>query len=102
MANVQENKARESFRWRVRLSDKAPEKRLGVVVAVVGAAAIGWFGFSSPALGLIGAAIILGSTAEYWLGTSFRVDTKGASARTALSLVEIEWDAVRRAIRDEK
>lgn len=88
----------ESFRWRVRLSDKAPQKRAGVVVAAVFAMALGWFAFKSPLMGIAGFAIIFGSTAEYWLGTTFKVDEKGASARTGLSLVSMDWTDVKRLI----
>jgi hypothetical protein len=92
----------ESFRWRVRLSDKAPEKLWGVFAVAALAGAAGWFLFRSPLMMLIGFAIILASSAEYWLGTQYKVDEKGASARTGFSLVSIDWADVKRFVRDEK
>jgi len=71
-----------------------------VFVAAIVATAVGWFAFGSPVLGLLGCAIILGSTAEYWLGTAFVIDDQGASARTGFSLTGIEWANVKRLIRD--
>lgn len=88
----------ESFRWRVRLSDKAPQKMAGVIAAAVLALVLGWMVFRSPALGFAGFAIILGSTAEFWLGTTFTIDQKGAKSRTGFSVSEIEWENVKRVI----
>jgi len=96
--NGQPGEGGESFRWRVRLSDKAPEKRAGVVVAALFAMVLGWLVFRSPAMGIVGFAIIFGSTAEYWLGATYKVDEKGASARTGFSLVSMEWADVKRVI----
>jgi len=65
----------------------------------VAAFAIGTFLFRNVPLGIIGFAIILGSTAEFWLGTQFTVDEKGASVRTGLNLTAIEWPNVKRIVR---
>jgi hypothetical protein len=86
----------ESFRWSVRLSDKAPAKRWVVLAA---AALVGVFGLvlmRQPLLGLLGFAIILAATAEFWLGASYRIDGRGASSRTGLSVSSIDWQDVKR------
>ena len=53
-------------------------------------------------LGAAGFAIILASTAEYWLGTKYKLDAKGASARTGVSLTSIEWGDVKRVVTDSE
>jgi len=54
--------------------------------------------YGKPLLGAIGFAIILGSTMEFWLGTSYRLDAKGATSRTGLSVSSIEWGDVKRVV----
>ncbi len=90
----------ESIRWSVRLSDKEPHKILvlgavGILAFVVGAVV-----FRNLALGVVGFAIIFGSTAEYWFGSSFSVDRERASVRTVFSVTAIEWANVKRVVRD--
>ena len=89
------------FIWRVRLSDKAPSKVIGIVAAGVAAFLIGEIVFKNFTLGLIGFAIIFGSTAEYWLGSVFQLDEKKASVRTGASYSVIEWTDVKRICKDE-
>jgi len=91
----------EAIRWRIRLSDKEPQKT--IVIGAVGILAflVGTLVFKNPLLGLVGFAIIFGSTAEYWLGTTFSIDQKGATVRTGFSISAIEWADVKRVIRDE-
>ncbi len=91
----------DPFKWRVRLSDKAPEKTLVIVAVGITAFLIGVTVFKNIPLGLIGFAIIFGSTAEFWLGSLFRIDSKGASVRTGFSYSNIEWQSVKRIVRDE-
>jgi hypothetical protein len=88
----------ESLTWRVRLSDNAPWKRWVVLgVAVLG----GLLGFAlmrNALIGVLGFAIILASTAEFWLGTVYRIDAGGATARTGISPTSMTWSDVKRAI----
>ena len=92
----------EAIRWRVRLSDKAPMKVPAIVAVALLAFALGAFVFRNPLLGLLGFAMMFGSTAEYWLGSSYSVDEKCATMRTGLSFSSMEWDEVKRVISDEK
>jgi hypothetical protein len=48
--------------------------------------------------GLVGFAIILAATAEFWLGTSYRLNAERATVRTGLSVASMEWSEVKRAI----
>lgn len=84
--------------WTVRLSDAAPNRRFVILLVAFAAAALGWFGFGRPLWGILGFAMVLGSTAEYWLGSRFRLDAKGAQARTGLSVSAMEWKDVRRIV----
>ena len=88
----------EALRWSVRPLDKSPEKVWGVWAGAIAALLLGVLLLKQALPGAIGFAIILGSTAEYWLGTSYKVDSKGASARTGLSVTAIAWEDVKRVI----
>ena len=90
----------ESLKWRVRLGDGAPQKTVAIFAAGILAFGIGTILFRNPVLGLLGFAIIFGSTAEFWLGSSFSLSQKGATVRTGFSLSAIEWADVKRVVRD--
>lgn len=92
----------EAFRWNVRLSDKDPSKRWGVFVTAVIAFGLGCLLFKNVIFGVVGFAIILGTTAEYWFGTSYRLDAKSASARVFLSVTSLDWTDVKRAITSDQ
>ena len=59
---------------------------------------LGLLVFKTIVFAVLGVAIILISTAEFWLGTSYKVDSNGASARTGASMTSLEWSAVKQAI----
>lgn len=42
--------------------------------------------------------MVLGATAEYWMGVTFRLDEKGASSKTGPSVTAMEWKDVRRVL----
>lgn len=91
----------EPYRWRVVLSDGAPQRRYAIVAVAIAAFLIGTIIFKNIVLGAIGFAIIFGSTAEFWLGSLFNVDAEGASVKTGVSVSRIEWANVKRILRDE-
>jgi len=68
-----------------------------VFLAAFLAFGVGTLLFHNVVFGVIGLIIILSVSAEYWLGTSFKVDSKSASARTGFSLTSLPWDEVKRA-----
>ena len=88
----------DAFRWNVRPSDNEPSKRWGVLLAALFAFGLGFLLFRNFTFGILGFLIILIATAEYWLGTSYKVDSKGASARTGFSLTSLTWEDVKRAV----
>jgi hypothetical protein len=90
----------EAIRWRIRLSDRDPRKTWVIWAAGVLAFSVGALVFKNPLLGIVGFAIIFGSTAEFWLGSAFSIDEKGASVRTGFSISAMEWRDVKRVIKD--
>lgn len=91
----------EAYRWNVRPYQDAPSRRLVIFAAALLALVFGWVVLRVPLLGALGFGMILASTMEYWLGSSYKLDSKGASSRTGLSLTAIEWPDVRRLIFEE-
>jgi len=89
----------ESLTWHVRLSDNEPWKKWVIFAVAAGAAVAGAF-LGGVLLAVLGFAIILAATAEHWLGTKFALNSKGASARTGVSVTAIDWGDVKRAIGD--
>ena len=88
----------ESLRWYVRLSDKDP-KKLGVIgLASLTAGVAGVTLGGQLILGILGVLMVLGATAEYWMGTSFSVGPHGACRRVGVSLTSIPWSDVKRVI----
>jgi len=59
---------------------------------------IGTLFFHELLLGVIGALLVLGSTADFWQTTCYRLDAKVAQAKCGLSITEIEWNRVKRVI----
>lgn len=91
----------DSYRWSVRPYQDDPKRRIVVfAVAFLGLLG-GWVLLREPLLGLLGFGMILASTMEYWVGSTYRVDSKGASSRTGISLTVIEWPEVRRLIPED-
>src|SRR4051812_34716888 len=88
----------DAFRWNVRPSDKEPTKKWGILLGAVAIFALGFWLFNNVLLGLLGFAIIVGSTAEFWLGTSYKVDKDSASVRCGFSYSEMRWNEVKRAV----
>jgi len=88
----------DAFRWNVRPSDKDPSKRWGVLAVAIVAFILGYVLFKNLVFGLLGFAIILFTTVEYWLGVSYKLDEKGASARCGASLTSMDWADVKRAM----
>jgi hypothetical protein len=99
---AENGEAQEPLRWRVRLSDKAPGKRWVILAVATLVGVLGVLLLQNPLLGILGFAIILASTAEFWLGTSYRIDAEGATARTGLSPTALSWTDVKRAIVTEE
>jgi hypothetical protein len=52
-------------------------------------------------LGVVAVAILLGATAEFWMGSKYRVSEHDVRARTGLSLSVLAWDDVKRVVESE-
>lgn len=88
----------ESISWSVRPYEKAPAKRYVIFAIALVAMAFGVFIYGQPLLGIVGFAIILGSTVDFWVGSSYKVDASGATSRTGLSVSNIRWEDVKRVV----
>lgn len=78
-----------------------PSRRRPVVFLVAALAAIlGWLLVHQPLVALLGPVMILGATADVWMGIHFRLDAKGASARIGPSVTAMKWPEVRRILID--
>lgn len=84
--------------WSVRLAETQPGKVVTVFLFALFAFAFGTFIVRSLLLGLAGSAMILAATADFWLGSVYKLDEEGASCRTGLSHVRILWKDVKRAV----
>lgn len=84
--------------WRVRLADSDPWKQYVVYGFAFFALVMGTIPFRSLLLGIAGSVMILAATAEFWLGTVYKLDEEGASSRTGLSYARILWKDVKRAV----
>lgn len=87
-----------SFSWFIRLSDQGKAKTYAILGLALVVAGVGWVVFHSPILALFGATAILGSTAEYWLGVSYRLTETSASSKCGFSSTVIEWKNLKRII----
>lgn len=88
----------ETIAWSVRLGDQAPHRVLAIVsIATVGLLA-GVMIWKSWPLGLLGFAMILGSTAEYWLGVGYRIGPEGVMRKVGPSVTSMNWSQVKRVV----
>ena len=90
----------EPLRWNVRPAKGSPQKTVLIFAVGLLAFGLGTLLFRNVLVGAIGFAIIIGSTAEFWLGSSFSIDEKGATVRTGFSLSGLEWTDVKRVWKD--
>ncbi len=79
------------------MKDKPARVGLIFSVALV-AGVVGILFFRNLLLGFAGFAMILGSTAEFWLGSSYSIDEKEARSRVGASVSSMTWEEVKRLI----
>ncbi len=96
--NPANSEAGASFSWFIRLSDEDRSKPYVIFAVAAGVMWVGWFLFRSPILGVVGAVAILGTTAEFWLGSTYSLTESSATARCGFSSTSIEWSNVKRVI----
>ena len=88
----------EEIRWFVRPADGDSTRLIVVLVAAILSAVAGYFLVNSVVMALAGFALVMGSTAEFWLGTSYRLREADASSRCGFSLTALAWSDVKRVI----
>lgn len=91
----------EGMSWSVRPWQKNPQKLIVVFAIAIIAGYAGIAIFHQLLMGILGAAMILGATAEYWLGSRFELSAKGAKSQTGLSITELAWPDVKRILINE-
>lgn len=95
-AHTQETQGSDAFRWSVRLYEQARWKRWVVFGCATLAGGFGTALFHNVLFGVLGFVMILGATAEFWLGASYTIDGRGVKARVGLSLTSMNWGDVKR------
>src|SRR5580704_1332268 len=91
-----ESERTDSVTWSVRPLKDRPGRTVAIFAVGLAAGAIGIFLFRNVLLSALGIAMILGSTAEYWLGTSYKLDSRHAQAKVGFSVAAMEWQEVKR------
>jgi hypothetical protein len=92
----------ESISWSVRPLKERPERfALIFLVAMLGFG-FGLLFFHNILMGLLGFAMILGSTMDQWLGATYKVDERGARSQVGPSVTEISWADVQRVLAGER
>ena len=91
-----------TLQWQVRLWEKNPSKRWGIVVAASLAGLVGYLMFKTPLMALVGFGAIFAATTDFWLPQQFKLDGNGAHMRCGISVTSVEWNAVKRATPTEE
>lgn len=97
-ATPAQNSNTETLAWTVRLSDNAKSRRIVVWIAAVGAGLVGGLVLKSLPFALLGPLMVLGATAEFWLGSRFQLGPKEAIAKVGFSPTVIAYEDVKRVI----
>lgn len=88
----------ETLEWSVRLWERDPMKRWAVIIVSFVGAVLGYYMFSHVLFGLIAFVCIAGSSAEFIFPLKYHLDERVARVRCGISVTEIEWSAIKRAI----
>lgn len=83
--------------WTVRLSSRQPQ-RVGAIFGMAALALLVGAVWIGPIVGILGAAMVLGATAEFWMPTKCTLDEKGGAVRLGFSVSVIEWPNVKRVV----
>lgn len=83
--------------WKVRPAATQPQKLTTLAVFAILAGVMGLVLTRKPVFFVIGALLVLASTADFWLGVTYRVDSRGVSRRVGFSETAMTWEQVRRA-----
>lgn len=81
---------------------REPRKAWVILATAVAVMLIGTLMFESSLLGLLGFAIIVVTTAEFWLGAKYEIDAVGARRKVGISVTEMTWESVKRIVASEE
>ena len=81
--------------WLYRPADADPKKKLGIAIAAGVAGTLGYALFHDLAIAIVGVCVILFATAEFWLGTRFKLTEKSATSKCGLSVTEVQWSDIK-------
>jgi hypothetical protein len=90
-----------SLTWTVHLARRRPRQAAAVVALILLAGTAAGYGFQSLLLGLLAAALLTASVADYLFPVRCRLDESGIHVRGLLHRRRMEWRQVRRATKDE-
>lgn len=88
----------KTIKWHLRRLHGRPFPLIVIAIVALAGGLAGVALFHSPVMGMLGFAMILAATAEYWLGSTYIVDAKGVRSRTGASLTSMEWKDVKRVV----
>jgi hypothetical protein len=81
--------------WKVIPRETQPQKMLVIGLIAVGVVALALIVTRQPVLALLGLSVIVASTAEFWMGTTYILGEKSVEAKVAFSGSQISWDDVK-------
>ena len=87
--------------YTIHLARRRPVQAAAAVAVIVAAALAAGFGFRSPLLGLLAAALLTASVSDYLLPLTFTLTDEAAEARGPLHRRRLLWAQVRRVSRDD-
>lgn len=90
-----------SLTWTVHLARRRPRQAAAAVALILLAGAAAGYGFQNLLLGLLAAALLTASVADYLFPVRYRLDETGIHVRGLLHRRRMEWRQVRRAVKDE-
>lgn len=84
------------MKWKLNPMRTNPSKGWLIAAIGLGAFAVGTLAFGGLTMGVVGALIVFGSCAEYWLGSRYSINEKGATRQVGFSITEMPWEKVKR------
>lgn len=88
----------DALHWEVRPGEKDPKKRGVILIVAAFAGALAALISMNWLMAIVAISVILASTTEMFFPIRFSVDRNGATSRCGMSVVQIEWDKVKRVI----
>lgn len=90
-----------ALKWLYRPASRAPQKIIVIALGGLMGATAGTIIYG-PWVGLVGFAIVVGATSEFWLGVQCDINETGVSTRVGLSFTQMPWSEVKSVIVSER